>query len=113
MLPHSFTPFLLLLLLPTRPSLLLRQSHEGSDSCFTLDELHIWQLHVCPGLPPVFTHTHSAAAATHNHTTTCSGITDEAEIYNMEMLHFQQMRLEKKKKEGGCSRCVLFDIRQN
>lgn len=67
-----------------------------------------------------YSHTHSAAAAaaaaTHNHTATCSGIKDEAEIYNMEMLHFQQMRLEKKKKkkkEGGCSRCVLFDIRQN
>lgn len=33
---------------------LLRQFHEGSDSCFTLVKLHIWQLHICPGLPPVF-----------------------------------------------------------
>lgn len=57
--PPSFS-----LLQHPHPSLLLRQSHEGPDSCFTLDKLHIWQLHVCPGLPPVFTHTH-----THTHAT--------------------------------------------
>lgn len=58
-----------------------------------------------------YSHTHSAAAAaTHNHTATCSGITDEAEIYNMEMLHFQQMRLKKKKKRLFSLRFVRYQV---
>lgn len=60
-----------------------------------------------------YSHTHSAAAAaaaTHNHTATCSGITDEAEIYNMEMLHFQQMRLKKKKKKKAAVLAAFCSI---
>lgn len=65
---HTFTEVMLLHVLslsstpppPTAlppPSLSLCQSQEGPDSCFTLHELHIWQLCVCPGLCPVLTHT--------------------------------------------------------
>lgn len=103
---------------PTSPSLLLRQSHEGPDSCFTLDELHIWQLHVCPGLPPALTHAHAhthrcytttTTTTTHNHTTTCS----ENHRWDDNLQH-GNATFPANEAEISCrSRCVFFNMKYN
>lgn len=74
-----FIPYLFLLPLPSliawtphphhhHSLLLLCQSHGSSDSCFTLDKLHIWQPHVCPGSLPVLANHPRHTPLPHHHT---------------------------------------------
>lgn len=112
MLSLSFKPPPPLAKANPHPSLLLRKSHEGSDSCFTLDKLHIWQLHVCPGLPPVFTHTRTHTPLLHYHTQSDYYVLRNHR-WDDNLQHGNATFPTNEAEISCCSYCVPFDITYN